>query len=65
MRFLADLVFDAAESAGRYDLAPSFAGQGIFALSAIQKAADVVDDLMADLEAGYAQLNACARQGAE
>jgi NAD(P)H-dependent flavin oxidoreductase YrpB (nitropropane dioxygenase family) len=65
MRFLADLVFDAAESAGRYDLAPSFAGQGIFALSAIQKAADVVNDLMADLEAGFAQLNASARQDTE
>jgi nitronate monooxygenase len=61
MRFLADLVFDAAESAGRYDLAPSFAGQGIFALSSIQRAADVVGGLMSELEASYAQLAASAQ----
>jgi nitronate monooxygenase len=46
MRFLADLVLNAAESVERFDLAPSFAGQGIFALSKIQTAAEVVDDLM-------------------
>jgi len=57
MRFLADLVFDAAESAGRYDLAPSFAGQGIYALTRVQSAADVVDDLMTELEESFSQLN--------
>jgi nitronate monooxygenase len=58
MRFLADLVFDAAEAAGRYDLAPSFAGQGVYALRSIQRATDVVDDLMSELEASYSRLTA-------
>jgi nitronate monooxygenase len=61
MRFLADLVFNAAESAGRYDLAPSFAGQGVYALSRVQSAAEVVQDLMTELEASYAGLSASAQ----
>jgi nitronate monooxygenase len=60
MRFLADLVFDSAESVGRYDLAPSFAGQGIYALTRVQSAADVVASLMAELEATWTRLTASA-----
>lgn len=63
MRFLADLVFDAAESVGRYDLAPSFAGQGVFALSRIQTAAEVVDDMMRELDAAFADLTVTAKEG--
>jgi nitronate monooxygenase len=61
MRYLADLVFDAAESVGRYDLAPSFAGQGVYALSRIQPAAEVVDELMSELEDSYQALTSGAR----
>lgn len=61
MRFLADLVFDAAELAGRYDLAPSFAGQGVYALTGIRQAADVVDDLMSELESSHSRLAAHVR----
>lgn len=46
MRFLADMVFNSAESIGRYDLAPSFAGQGVFALTESQPAAEIVTELI-------------------
>jgi nitronate monooxygenase len=56
MKFVADMLFDAAVQAERFDLATTFGGQGAFALEDVEPAAAIVSQVVAEANATLERL---------